>query len=88
MTNIHPNNIVRYTHCKMCCNELPAGQSMREYARLNVGWTQRGLQFWCERHDTNVLEIDFKGNKVDYADPVDTLGQDFRKALLAARQSL
>lgn len=55
--------IVAYIHCRRCINELPATESPASWARLGIGWTPIGLQVWCERHDCNVLHIDFEGHQ-------------------------
>ncbi len=52
-----------YFHCKKCMNELPYEISPREYQRLQVGWTLHGLQVWCNRHDVNIIHINFEGQK-------------------------
>jgi hypothetical protein len=62
------NQIGAFVHCALCLKQFyetaeGAGQSPAEYARLSVGWTPRGIQVWCERHDVNVLNIDFEGHK-------------------------
>jgi hypothetical protein len=61
------------SHCGLCFEEwkqaqLPghedqesAGISMRDYARLEVGFTRLGVQIWCLRHGMNVINIDFQG---------------------------
>ncbi len=35
-----------------------------EQSDLEVGWTPKGLQVWCHRHDRNVVNLDFLGQKV------------------------
>jgi hypothetical protein len=55
------NEIKMFIHCGLCMKELPAGQSPREWAQLEVGWTDIGLQIWCKRHECNVGHIDFQG---------------------------
>jgi hypothetical protein len=55
------NNIVAYLHCKKCLDELPGGQSPRDYAAIEVGWTKWGFQAWCKRHEANMLHVDFEG---------------------------
>jgi hypothetical protein len=55
------NEIAAFFHCTRCLNERPEGTSPRDWAQLEVGWTKRGLQVWCKRHDCNVLHIDFEG---------------------------
>ncbi len=62
--------IQMYLHCRRCVQELAERcertgepQSPRDYARLAVGWTPDGLQVWCNRHECNVLHVDFEGRK-------------------------
>ncbi len=67
MTN--NNQIGMYLHCSKCIAELDEGQQGTEdespssYSQLGIGWTELGLQIWCERHNCNVLNIDFEGAK-------------------------
>jgi|TARA_Y100000401_G_scaffold21577_1_gene14439 hypothetical protein len=61
------NQIGAYIHCKKCLNELPEDQSPSEFAKTQTGWTEKGLQIWCNRHDLNIAHIDFLGQKVGYA---------------------
>lgn len=48
------NEIKMYLHCAKCLHELPAGVSPADYAKVNVGITNDGIQIWCIRHDCNV----------------------------------
>jgi len=57
------NKIVMFLHCKKCIKELPGGQSPRDYAAIEIGWTKLGLQAWCRRHEKNILHVDFEGQK-------------------------
>lgn len=57
------NQITGFIHCKLCITSLPVGQSPQSYARLGVGFTPAGLQVWCERHNVNVVHIDFEGRQ-------------------------
>ena len=61
-----PNEITLYFHCKECLLERPDNISPAEWARLSIGWTEHGFQVWCERHQNNVISIDFLGQKVAY----------------------
>lgn len=63
--------IMQFMHCKKCVEELPKGESPKNYARLSAGWTKLGIQIWCVRHEMNVVHIDFMGQKVQYAKPID-----------------
>ena len=63
------NDIKLYFHCKKCCSENnpPEYLSMKEYSSLSCGWTEKGLQVWCNRHNCNVANLDFMGQKIAYA---------------------
>ncbi len=39
-------------------------RTLQDYTKLDVGFTESGLQVWCRRHDTNVVHIDFEGRKL------------------------
>lgn len=57
-----------YVHCNKCLAELKTQPALRDaftaqqYAALDVGLTDAGLQVWCKRHDCNVMHIDFQGH--------------------------
>ena len=55
------NEIQMNMHCKVCLASLPSGESPASWARLTVGFTRWGIQVWCERHDINVMHVDFEG---------------------------
>ena len=57
------NKIGMYFHCALCLAEKPANQSPKEWARAQAGFTERGIQVWCNRHDVNILHMDFQGQK-------------------------
>lgn len=65
-----PQEIEMFIHCEECALEWKADKSIntkftpRDYARFSIGWTKKGLQVWCIRHDLNVLHLDFLGQKV------------------------
>jgi hypothetical protein len=59
------NEIGMYFHCRQCFGEKPDGQSMKQWARLEVGYTKIGLQVRCVRHGTNLIHLDFEGHKFD-----------------------
>lgn len=62
------NRIQAYFHCQQCLNERPADIAPRDWSRLSVGWTREGFQVWCVRHDRNVFDVDFCGQKVEALD--------------------
>ncbi len=48
------SDIVTYFHCRTCL-----------IGRLAVGWTESGLQVWCEDCKKEVVHLDFKGQKFE-----------------------
>jgi hypothetical protein len=58
------NEIEMFFHCKKCLEELPPDTSPRDWVRVEVGWSKRGLQVWCVRHEMNVIHVDLMGQKV------------------------
>ena len=58
-------SIAAFVHCRRCIEEINNGEvdadSPKEYARLSVGFSEEGLQVWCNRHDINIVHIDFEG---------------------------
>lgn len=61
--------IVAFFHCAKCLNEKPRNTAPREWIRIEAGWTEKGLQVWCVRHEENIVALDFLGQKVAVADP-------------------
>lgn len=56
-----PCEIEAFIQCAKCLNEKPAGVSPRQFARVQIGIRNDGkLQVWCNRHECNVVVIDFK----------------------------
>ena len=59
------NQIKEPIICAACLEEFSNGQSdaasLRAYVRLDVGFTESGIQIWCQRHDANICVIDFEG---------------------------
>ena len=57
------NEILQFFHCKVCGETIHPGMSPSEYQDIEVGWTDKGLQVWCKRHDINIVHIDFEGHR-------------------------
>lgn len=57
--------IEAYLHCSQCIKEVKQKEeiSPSEYQNIEVGWTKHGIQVWCKRHDCNIINIDFEGQK-------------------------
>lgn len=53
-----------FYRCPTCMKEMPEGISPREYSHIEAGFSSRGFQVWCLRHELNVIHIDFKGQYV------------------------
>jgi len=51
------NGIKTYFHCRTCLEK-----GVKD--KVAVGWTQKGIQVWCDQCDTNIVALDFMGNKV------------------------
>ena len=47
-----------FLHCRKCLEELPEDKSPRDYMHFEIGYTSRGFQVWCLRHECNVIHID------------------------------
>ena len=39
--------------------EIPSDTSPRDYAQLEVGFDDYGIQVWCKRHETSVVHLDY-----------------------------
>ena len=62
-TPSNSNEIEMFLHCALCIRELPRGESPQTYASLEAGYTVKGIQIWCKRHNCNILHVDFEGTK-------------------------
>tara|TARA_B100000214_G_scaffold68580_1_gene45752 strand:+ start:908 stop:1228 length:321 start_codon:yes stop_codon:yes gene_type:complete len=67
--------ILQYFTCKSCGDIPDDGKKIDALSKetentnaglsgFSVGWTELGLQVWCETCDSNVINFDFKGQKV------------------------
>ena len=69
--------ILQYFTCKNC-GDIPEDEGKRVdvlnkvidsnqgLSGFSIGWTEKGLQVWCETCDSNVINLDFKGQKVGF----------------------
>jgi hypothetical protein len=55
--------IQTFFHCANCMPDRPEGVTPKEWVRIQAGWTEKGLQVWCNRCDLNVVHLDFHGTK-------------------------
>ena len=58
-----PVHILQYFHCVECLNSDDIDRQKASGA-LAVGWTEQGIQAFCETCNQNVYDIDFEGKKV------------------------
>ena len=62
------NRITQHVVCAKCEAEYLGGstdsRSLQDYAKLDIGFTNIGIQVWCRRHNTNVVHVDFEGQKL------------------------
>ena len=58
------NQIKEPIVCVKCSDELTQGltdaKSIQDYSRIDVGFTDRGLQIWCKRHQLKMPKADFR----------------------------
>ncbi|MBT7280003.1 MAG: hypothetical protein HN835_04740 [Rhodobiaceae bacterium] len=60
-------SITNYVACSKCADEvakLDPPESLQNYAAMDVGFTDWGVQVWCRRHKVNIVHIDFEGQKL------------------------
>ena len=60
-------SITQYVVCSKCADELATlspPQSLQDYAAMDIGFTDYGIQVWCRRHKANILHLDFLYEKV------------------------
>ena len=61
------NDIKEPVICETCFKEYETFQNpdiaLRDYVKVDVGFTRIGIQVWCQRHNKNICHIDFEGNK-------------------------
>jgi hypothetical protein len=55
--------ITTFLHCPRCMRERPKDASPQDWARISVGYTRWGIQLWCNRHNCNIMNMDFEGHK-------------------------
>lgn len=58
------NEILTFFHCAKCMRDKPPNLSPRQYVRNEIGFTPKGLQIWCIRHEENIIHLDFRGQKI------------------------
>ena len=63
------NSITEPLVCAECHATFSRGEtdspSLQAYSQLDVGFTDRGIQIWCRRHQLNVCHVDFDGAVLD-----------------------
>lgn len=60
------NQITQYIHCGLCIEEYMKSEeriSPKDYAKTQTGFTAQGIQVWCNRHECNILHVDFEGHQ-------------------------
>ena len=61
------NDIKEPVICETCFKEYETFQNpdiaLRDYVKVDVGFTRIGIQVWCQHHNKNICHIDFEGNK-------------------------
>jgi hypothetical protein len=61
--------IKSYLVCDDCMKEWAENpeetRSPQEMTKLDVGFTEHGLQVWCPKHEINIAHIDFGGKALN-----------------------
>ena len=61
------NNIKEPIVCETCLKEYQnlhnPDITLRDYVKMDVGFTPIGIQVWCQRHEKNICHIDFGGKR-------------------------
>lgn len=52
------NEIIDYIHCDKCNNENKE-DSPQDFSQYDIGFTEKGIQAWCRRHDCNIIHIEY-----------------------------
>ena len=50
-----------FAHCRNCAPQKPANQSPSEWARIDAGLTDKGLQLWCKRCRMEIMHFTPEG---------------------------
>ena len=58
---------VQFIDCSRCLENLPKDKSPAEYANTQMGFTEKGFQIWCNRHNLDVANYDLLGQKITLA---------------------
>ena len=61
------HSIQSYLVCEDCMkewSETPTRPAHQEVTKLDVGFTEHGLQVWCPKHGINIAHIDFGENQL------------------------
>ena len=68
-TSVLLKQINQHVICAKCEEEFQAvstdSSSLQDYTKLDVGFTDIGIQVWCRRHDANVVHVNFNGQKLE-----------------------
>ena len=68
-----------------CLDEFSKGlsdaASFRDYERIDVGFTDDGLQIWCQRHDANICVIDFENIDAETMRPIADFSSLIKKTI-------
>ena len=61
--NLHTEIGKADIHCGIVLQALRRDppQSLQDYAAMDIGFTDFGVQVWCRRHKANIVHIDFQG---------------------------
>lgn len=61
MTKENKSDINLYIHCKNCMTI--DGEKITSTEKLVVGYTEKGIQVFCEGCNSNIINLDLRGQK-------------------------
>ena len=72
VVGISPQNILNQISHQVVCSKCEAefrksrtnSGILQEYTKLDIGFTDIGMQVWCRRYDANVVHVNFEGNQL------------------------
>lgn len=77
-------HIATFFHCSNCFADRPVNQTPQQWARTQAGFTQWGIQIWCNRCNRSVVHWDLLGQQMDKVS--DNLPKDAQPEPLTERQ--
>ncbi len=83
------NDIQLFFQCRQCLEEISIGVagtvSPRDYGKMEIGWTEKGIQVRCVRHELEIVSLDFLGQKIQVDQGPDCISNARQEVVETAR---